>query len=263
MPKKPKGQKKVKKGRKKHRKSTKSKLINTGQHSKIVYYSKAGIHSPIPMEYHTKFIACASTYTQSGAGTGDIILNLNLNSCRLPFNAIATTLNFNTIAPTTYQCTGFNCLVSNSTTGIQLYGHFIVKSVLFELDLQFQNEVDACVIAGTPSATANVPAHMGTALGKPWTKTMNFSFSRGKYGSFPYKHYINIADWIGMPQYLYDNDVSGQWWGTGAADPVNNYPYVVNFETYANTTFANPVGVQIRVTYYVKLFDVTTEVMNN
>lgn len=221
----------------------------------LMYISVGENHSPLPQIYFTKFTASGMCYSGSGAATGALTLNFPQNSIYHPFAAAVTGVTYVGITASTYLPPGFTALL-NSTT----YGQFIVCDTLFEADITPQSVADSVAVTVTASGSSGNPSTVGAAIGKPWTKTQTFASGRTyRESDYPLKMRISTADYLGLPRYLYENDVSGNFvGGTSGGPPVTQY-LVMNVNTGDNAVFNNPLELRFRITYYAKVYSLVSE----
>ncbi len=213
-----------------------------------------GIHSPLPMRLLTKFTA--SGYFSLASGTAAYIFPIKLGSPRLPFaSATATGITWNNLVPASYNPPGFGILV-----GSNLYVQGFVRSVLIEFDAVPQTVQDSVVMTGTCSNQSAVPASVGAALTRPWTKQQGFASGRTyRLGDYSWRHRIQIHNFYGIPPLLYNNDQSGNWNFSPSTDPTLMTWYVFNMETGDAANLADAMECRIRITYDVLLRDLATE----
>jgi len=140
-----------------------------------------------------------------------------------------------------------------------MYSTWVVYSAIFEIDVTPQSVTDSVVVTVTPSQSAGVPASVGVAAGRPFTRQMTFASGRTyKQRDFPLFQRFSAWKLLGIPKYLYTNDTSGNFvGGVSSGVPTNppvNLPWVVNCETGDNAVLGFPLEVRVRVTYFVKLY---------
>jgi len=215
-----------------------------------------GLHCPLPMRMLTTFTA--SGYFSLANATAAYILPFRLGTPRLPFSGAAPTgVTWNNLTPASFQPPGFGILVLSN-----VYVQGIVISATVELDVVPQSVQDSVVVTGTPSNANNVPASVGAALTRPWTKQQNFASGRvNMLGDYPWRHHIPISKFFGIPPLLYNNDQSGTWNFSPSTDPAIGCFYVVNFETGDAANLALSIECRIRITYRVLLRDLATETL--
>jgi len=130
------------------------------------------------------------------------------------------------------------------------------------MDIVNQSVNDSVVVCVTPSHTAGSPASIGTAMGRPWTKQMRFASGRTyRLSDYPLKCKMSFWKLVGLPKYLYENDLSGNFAGTYNASPPATLPWVVNIETGDNSTLAAPLEISVRITYWVKCYSPETNTL--
>ncbi len=213
-----------------------------------------GLHSPLPMRLETTFTA--SGYFSLASATAAYTIPIKIGSPRLPFaSAGPTGVTWNNLTPGTFQPPGFGILVTSNT-----YVVGMVKSVLIEFDACPQTVQDSIVVTGTPSNSNSVPASVGAALTRPWTKQQNFASGRTyRLGDYSWRHNIQLHNFYGIPRLLYDNDLSGQWNFSPSTDPTFMTWYVMQFETGDAAVLADAMECRIRLTYRVLLKGLATE----
>jgi len=216
-----------------------------------------GLHCPLPMRLLTSFTASGYFSLASGtAAYGPIAIKLG--SPRLPFaGATPTGVTWNNITPASFQPPGFGILVLSN-----VYVQGIVMSATIELDVCPQTVQDTMVVAGTPSNSNSLPASVGTAITRPWTKQQMFASGRqARQGDYPWVHHIFLPQFYGIPPLLYENDQSGVWNFSPTTDPTLGTFYNLNFETGDAANLADAMECRIRVTYRVLLRDLATETL--
>jgi hypothetical protein len=224
----------------------------------LMYISPAQNHSPLPQIYFTKFTASGMCYSAFGAGSGTLTLNFPQNSIYHPFASAVTGVTYVGITPASYLPPGFTALL-NSTT----YGQFIVCDTLFEADITPQSVADSVAVAVTASGTSGSPSSVGAAIGKPWTKTQTSSSGRVyREQDYPLKMRISTADYLGLPRYLYENDVSGNFVGGATGNPPVTQWLVMNINTGDNQNFVSALELRFRITYFVKVYSLNTETLS-
>jgi len=221
---------------------------------RLTFAPSLGQHLPMPAIYYTRFTASGSFYTGSGAATGDYNWSFNLNSIAKPFSSVTTGVTWNNLTPSTYECPGATSLLSAT-----MYSTWVVYSAIFEIDVTPQSVTDSVVVTVTPSQTAGIPASVGVAAGRPFTRQATFASGRTyKQRDFPLFQRFSAWKLLGIPKYLYTNDTSGNFvGGVSSGVPTNppvNLPWVVNCETGDNAVLGFPLEVRVRVTYFVKLY---------
>lgn len=227
-----------------------------GYGTRVIRYKPGLARTPLPPEFQTQFIASAFMYSSTGVGTGDYIFNFKMNSIYLPFqNAAPSGVTYNTINVATYLPAGYNTLLNANA-----YLKYLVRGVKIEFDCLPQSVTDPVSCAITCSRTGSVPASLGAALSKPWTKHLAFSSSKQyKMGDYPLKMYVPIHKFLGIPKFMYENDPSGQWLGQYNTDATNTLELVTLVETGDNSVLSNPLEFRVRITYYVTLRELITE----
>lgn len=232
--------------------------VNTNKgrnaNDRLTFAPSLGQHLPMPAIFYTRFTASGSFYTGSGAATGDYNWSFNLNSIAKPFSSVTTGVTWNNLTPSTYECPGATSLLSAT-----MYSTWVVYSAMFEIDVTPQSVTDSVVVTVTPSQSAGVPASVGVAAGRPFTRQMTFASGRTyKQRDFPLFQRFSAWKLLGIPKYLYTNDTSGNFvGGVSSGVPTNppvNLPWVVNCETGDNAVLGFPLEVRVRVTYFVKLY---------
>lgn len=216
------------------------------------------VHCPLPMELRTKFTA--SGYFEIAAASTAISMHFKLNSCYLPFTTTNTSgaVTWNNLTIGTFQPAGFTSLVD----GTKMYGGFIVQSALFEFDFVPQSVQDSIVMTGCPAQSAGVPASVGAAMTRPWTKQMAFASGRQyRLGDYPFRHKVLVSKFLGIPKLLYDNDVSGNFVGGGTGDPPALLPYTVNIETGDAAGLTLALEGRVRIIYFTLLRSLSTDTM--
>lgn len=255
MPRKPKNTK-----RKRRFRRRKGKVDKTGvRHDTVLYHARGQQHSPLPAVYLAKFVASGSCYTASGAGTGDVRLNIRMNSLYRPFASAVTGVTYNDITAATYNATGYSTLVSAT-----MYTTFLVYAAKIEFDVVSQSLLDPIMVTITASNAIDTPSTSGAAQGQGWTKQQMFQNGRmSQLGDYPMKLFCPCYRLIGVDKRIWMNDI-----GANFAGGINSTPpvllwFVVNISTPDNTVFDQPVSLRFRVTYYAKLRELNYESMQN
>jgi len=222
---------------------------------KLSFAPPLGNHTPLPMEYFTRFTAAGCFYTSTGTGTGDYNWKFELNSIAAPFANVTTGVTWNNLTPATYQCPGTASLISAT-----MYTTWVVYSAMLEIDVTPQSVVDSCVCTITPSQSSSIPGSVGVALGKPFTVQTSFAAGRTYRTNRDFQLYQRFSAWklLGLPKYIYMNDPSGNFVGGESSGlptaPPVNLPWTVNLETGDNSQLTQPLEVRVRVTYFVRLY---------
>jgi hypothetical protein len=232
---------------------------NVPQGYQVIHYNpRANLHNPLPEQYFTKFTASGFCYTTFAAGSGDYNWGLKLNSIAAPFATMTTGLTWNNLTPSTYQVPGSGSLISNT-----MYTQWVVYRALFEIDVVPQSVADSCVATLTPSTALGLPSSVANAMTRPFTVTQRFASGRTyRLQDYPLK--LKFSSWqlIGIPQFLYLNDVSGNYVGEVSSslptDPPVLQPVTLNIETGDNAILTSPLEISVRVTYWVKLYGLHT-----
>ncbi len=216
-----------------------------------------GQHCPLPMKLRTKFIA--SGMFSIAAATSACTLDFVMNTCVLPFATTNTSgaVTWYNLTIGTYYPAGFHQLCTAN-----LYQQFVVESVLFEFDFTPQSVQDSVIVAGTPAQTGGVPSSVAAAMTRPWTKQMTFASGRTyRMGDYPYRHRINIPQYLGIPPFLMDNDFTTTFNGEPTASPTITLPYVVNVSTGDVVGLTVALECRVRVTYFTLLKNLNTDTM--
>lgn len=215
--------------------------------------------APLPNMYFTKFIAAGAFYSGSGMGTGSNQFNYKLNSLYLPFaNAGGSVTFLGGLNIATFQCPGYSNLLNAN-----MYTKYLVLGTKFEFSAMPQSVADNVIVTASVSTTGGTPANVGTAVQKPWTRSLHISVGKetGNKGDYPIKMYIPIHKYMGLPKILYQNDQSGQWMGTYNADATNTLEIVTNVSTGDGDVYSLPIEYRVRITYYVRLSSLNSEAM--
>ncbi len=214
-----------------------------------------GNHCPLPMRLYTQFTA--SGYFSLAAGTAAYAMQIQLNTPRLPFRTVPTGLTWNNLTPASFSCPGFATLVNTN-----VYVQGIVTAALVEVDMVPQTVQDSVIIAGVPSVTSGVPASVGAIMTRPWSKQQAFASGRvSVLGDYPWRHLITMHSFFGIPQGIYNNDVSGSFSFSPSTDPLTGVIYQLQIETGDAANLVDALEGRFRVTYYVMLRDLSTETL--
>lgn len=218
------------------------------------YNPRANVQNPLPEQFFTKFTASGFCYTSSGAGTGDYNWGLKLNSLAAPFATMTTGLTWNNLTPATFEVPGATSLISNT-----MYTSWVVYDALFEIDIVPQSVVDSVTATISPSTSLGLPSSVATAMSRPFTRCQRFASGRTyRLRDYPLK--LRFSSWqlIGLPKFLYMNDVSGNFVGGVSSgsptDPPSLQPVTINVETGDNAALSAPLEISVRVTYWAKLY---------
>lgn len=199
--------------------------------------------------------ASAAFYTGSGVGTGAYNWNFNMNSPYLPFQAVTSGVTYIGLTPATYSAVGFGLLMKTS-----YYTLGLCYASVFEIDITPQSVTDSVVCTVTPSLISGNPSSIGTAMGKPWTKQQTFASGRVyRQGDYSFRSTVSLPDFFGLDRKVYESDTSGNYVFAPTANPVLNFPWVVNVNTGDNATLGAALEVRVRITYYVKCFGLANE----
>lgn len=257
--------KKRAKGKKRARRTKKGRRRSTRNKGFVVRYFPKGLptHSPLPMEYFTKFTASAFYYTGTGAGTGDYQWSFKMNSIYQVFSSATTGVTYNTINPATQNVTAYSSMVNAN-----MYRNWQVYGCKLELDVTPQAINDSVIFTITPSRSTTVPASAAAALLQPNTKQMGFD-TGGRIrpnSDFPLKMYMPVHKYVGLDKKIFMNQLDSGGASTPYVGSITNNPTTVLYfncwcETGDNQILNFPLEVRVRVTYYVRLFNLATENM--
>ncbi len=226
------------------------------------YNPRANVHNPLPEQFFTKFTASGFCYTTFGAGSGDYNWSLKLNSLAAPFASMTSGVTWNNLTPATFECPGTASLLSAT-----MYTSWTIYDALFEIDITPQSVADSVVCTLTPSAVAGTPSFLAAALSKPFTRTQRFVSGRTyRLQDYPLKLRFSAWQLLGVPKFLYMNDLSGNFVGQVSSglptDPPALYPVVINLETGDNANLVSALEISVRVTYWAKLYGLHTAALN-
>lgn len=244
------------KGRRKNRRFRRRRKVGLFNDT-VLYHAKKGTHSPLPAVYYTKFTACGTCYSGSGAGTGDLRLNIKMNSIYRPFASAVTGVTYSDITGATYNATGYSSLI-----GTTMYTTSLVYAAKIELDV-IPYETEMIIAAVTASDAIDVPSSMGAALGKGMTKQQSFTAGRPGKSEYPLKFYVPCNKLIGVNRVIWMNDIGANFAGGVNTDPPVLLYFVCNIASVDNAQFGEPVGIRFRVTYYTKLRQLNYEALQN
>lgn len=221
--------------------------------SKLVF--KPNNHIPFPQEYMTTITASAAGYI-TAAGATQFQQSFPANYSRHPFAATPAVgaITWFQITAATYNPPGHSFLLNNS-----LYNRAICYSSRIELDICPEGTADVCDVSLTPSDTTGTPSTYASATTAAFTKTYTAASARmpGGRGQYPIKYFMKIHDFLGINKIVYNSQV-------GSYDYLNNTPptstvfWSLNVQSADGVAWTNPVPLRIRITYYVKFFDLAS-----
>jgi len=238
---------------------------NVGRNANLTlrFAPSMGCHTPLPQVFFTRFTASGSCYTASGAATGDYTWNFKLNSIAKPFQNVTTGLTWNNLTPSTYEMPGVTSLLSTT-----MYSDYVVYGAMIEVDITPQSVTDSVICTVTPSQSSSSPSSVGAAAGHPFTRQATFASGRTlKQRDFPLFQRFSTWKLLGLPKYLYMNDVSGNFVGGQSSgvptDPPVTSPWVMNVETGDNAILSQSLELRFRVTYFVRLYGLETALLSS
>lgn len=221
----------------------------------VNFYPSLNYNCPLPVRYRTKLVASNYGVQNAGAGSGDNLFTILMNSPRLPFSVAVLTPGWTWLGPTvgTQFATGFSQLCNVNT-----YNRWRVYASAIEIDVMNQSVTDPCICSVTPSNTQNQPATLNTSLGAPYSKTLDFESGRSSNGNKTLKQYMSVHKFIGVSNRAIADDLSGQYYGSYNSQPVQLLYWIVNCETAANTALNAPLCIRFKLTYYIEFWDLVT-----
>lgn len=219
--------------------------------SKLVF--KPINHVPMPQIFMTTITASAAGYITAGAVAFQ--QSFPANWTYRPFGSAPAVgaITWFQIIPGTYNPPGHNFFLNNS-----LYARAICYASKFEFDLMQENAADIADVAITPAIGVGVPSTYGSAATAAFTKQYMIGAARTATtrGEFPIKYYMQMHDFLGVNKIVYNSD-------TGIYDYISNSPpnrtvyWSLNVQSADNANWANAVPIKVRITYFVKFYDLS------
>jgi len=187
--------------------------------SELVIYKNVKAISPFPPRYRTVMTTAMRGFINSG--TGAVTWYCKLNSAHLPFqgggwpNALP--------AVTTLKPTGFP-QICNAT----FYTLFRVLRSKIRIQCSPGDASDTVQITVTPSGNSATPASAALAMGQRHTEWKQVQIGTPQ-ASQTVSNEITMARFLGVTDQAIQNDLSGDFLGTYAADPADTVFWVVNW----------------------------------
>lgn len=212
-------------------------------------------HIPMPQQFYTTITASAAGYITAGGAT-QFQQSFPANWTYHPFasSPAAGAITWFQITAATYNPPGHSFFLNNS-----LYNRAICFANKIEIDVIPESTGDVCDVSITPAVGVGVPSTYASAATAAFTKAFTSSAGRqpgNAKGEYPMVHYCKHADFLGVSKIVYNSD-TGIYDYINASPPTKTVYWSVNVQSADNTAWTFPVPFRIRLTYFVKFYDLS------
>lgn len=228
--------------------------------NRVTFKNSALMKGPMPPRFRTKFYLDFSVYVAAAAyaATTEKTMIIKHNSVHLPLANIAAPFTFNPgssgLTVVALQPVGLSQLLAPSgTKGI--YSSFRVYASKCSVLCIPQALGDSMIVSivGVPP-NSGVVLDIQSAQEVPYSRTKVCN-SGGNPMANKISNYVSTADLCGLTRAAIEDDVSSSFEGTNAADPTQLTSWRIVTQTADNAGNTGVVTFQVKLTYYVELFE--------